>query len=47
MKMEVMVHTPELTEAERKKRMNYITDEMIKIAKRVDEKKKKRQKKSA
>lgn len=47
MKMEVMVHTPELSESERKKRMNYITDEMIKIAKRVNEKKKKRQKKSA
>lgn len=42
-----MVHTPELSESERKKRMNYITDEMIKIAKRVNEKKKKRQKKSA
>lgn len=47
MKMEVKVCTPELSEAERKKRMCYITDEMIKIAKRVNEKKKKRQKKSA
>ena len=47
MKMEVIVHTPRLTEEERKKRMNYITEQMIVIAKRVEAKKQNRQKKSA
>lgn len=47
MKMEVIVHTPELTEMERQKEMSYITEEMIKIAKRVEEKKRLREKKSA
>lgn len=45
--MEVIVHTPRLTEEERKKRMSYITEQMIVIAKRVEAKKQNRQKKSA
>lgn len=45
--MNVVVHTPNISETERKKKMNYITDEMLKIAKRVDAKKKLKNKKSA
>ncbi|MGN0683937.1 MAG: hypothetical protein ACI4JY_09695 [Oscillospiraceae bacterium] len=45
--MKVVVHTPNISETERKKKMNYITDEMLKIAKRVDAKKKLKNKKSA
>ncbi|MGN0679863.1 MAG: hypothetical protein ACI4JS_09395 [Oscillospiraceae bacterium] len=45
--MNVVVHTPNISETERKKKMNYITDEMLKIAKRVDDKKKLKNKKSA
>ena len=45
--MNVVVHTPVLTEMERKKKMNYITDEMLKIAKRATEKKNIKEMKSA
>ena len=37
--MNVIVRTPNLTEAERKIKMSYITEEMLKIAKRVEAKK--------
>lgn len=37
--MKVIAHTPQLTEDERKRKISYITEEMLKIAKRVNAKK--------